>query len=128
MIRIVGNVCAPTSLRVMLRMAVGYSASVSRHAPGGVGKDPTISEDESRAAMQRAMDRAASEEISMIEALEKEYASSWSKDEGATYALVPQPRVVTMALTVSRNQKAKSDAQMRHETAIKTAERRQKAS
>ena len=84
------------------------------------------SEDDSRAAMQRAMDRAAAEEMSMIEALEEEFTSSWSKDEGTTYALVPQPLVVTMALTVSRNQKAKSDAKMRHETAKKAVERRKR--
>ena len=61
-IRVVGNVIASTSSRVMLRMCIGYSALVRHQAEKGLATSSVegLTEPQtnnSRAAMQRAIDR-----------------------------------------------------------------------
>ena len=76
----VGNVSAPTSSRVMLRMGIGYSALVRQQPETGLStasvegltKPQT---NNSRAAMQRAIDRTTVADVSAESEIEAEYSA-----------------------------------------------------
>ena len=79
-IRVVGNAIALTSSRVMLRMGIGYSALVRQQDEKGLAiasieglTEPQT--DNSRAAMQRAIDRTTSTGVSAVSVIEAEYSS-----------------------------------------------------
>ena len=137
MIRIVGNVCAPTTLRVMMRMAVGYAAYVATET--GSPSDPERlagrAEDAKQAAFQRAVDRATAGEMTAVEAMEKEFEryepsgvqSGNRRAKQQEPLQVPQPRAVTLALVAAARKKAKTDARLKHEAADRAAAARRKA-
>ena len=128
MIRIVGNVCAPTSCKVMLRMALGYAAWVRRCAEM---PSPPVSDqqtEDSAAAMERAIARAAAEELSTVATLEMEYAVTGRPEEPPEHNVaVPKPKTVSAALTAAAQAKAKTDARVRHSKAQRAADARRKA-
>ena len=133
MIRIVGNVCAPTSARVMIRMAVGYAASVHNISsiPVSAQGEPSRPEDETRAAMQRAMDRAASKELSAVEAIDRQFQEARKREhqaeKGSSQVRPTKPRTVAMALTVASRKKFRADALVRHKAAEQAAAARRRA-
>ena len=135
MIRTVGNVCAPTSLRVMLRMGIGYSAFVQQQSTTDstlasplLGKAEGRSVEDSRSALHRAVERAAAEEITMVTAMEQEYAAaSAALKPSAARGQEAKPRTVTMALASAARQKARTDARILHAKAMEAAKARQMA-
>jgi len=127
-IRVVGNVSAPTSSRVMLRMCIGYSAFVRQQvekelsiaSAEGLTDPPT---NNSRAVMQRAIDRATVTGVDAVSAIEAEYnalAATLSSDVSAK-PVITQPRVVVVVLGASQRARARAYAQVMHRTALRTA-------
>ena len=129
LVRAVGNVCAPTSCKVMIRMSLGYAAWRKRCAEV-MPTEPTpesLAED-STAAMERAMARAAASELSAASALEMEYDVAARADaEPRVKANVPKPKTVTMSLLATARAKAMSDAKVLHSKANKAADARREA-
>ena len=139
MIRIVGNVCAPTSLRVMLRLAIGYASQAALQPLGPYGSEANSdrAEEDKRAALQRALTRAAAGDITTVDALDREFDAleaslnqanpqlpAKKKQAGAA---VPKPRTVAIALTAAARKKARTDARMKHAVAVKAAAARRTA-
>ena len=129
-IRIVGNVCAPTSCKVMLRMALGYAAWMQRCAVMPTPPVPEDHPDDSTEAMERAIARAAAEELSAVAAMEMEYAAAARPAEPEPpkqQVAVPKPKTMSLALTAAAQAKAKTDARALHGKAQRSAEARRKA-
>ena len=88
LIRTIGNVCAPTSCRVMFRMAVGYSAFVRsqtelmHHVPVDAASVRDKQVEDSRAAFQRALERIAADKVSAAEAHDQSYSSAPMRPPG----------------------------------------------
>jgi hypothetical protein len=79
-IRVVGYVSAPTSSRVMLRMGIGCSTLVRQQAEKGLSTTSVEGQtkpqtNNSRAAMQRAIDRTTMAGVSAVSAIEAEYSA-----------------------------------------------------
>ena len=135
LIRLIGNVCAPTSCRVMFRLAVGYSAFVRQqaelmhHVPAETAPARDKQVEDSRAVFQRALDRVAADNISAVEALDRAYADARqaAKTDAAKRGLIEPPRVVTLSLRKARQAKARSDAKLLKAKAIQAKEARRKA-
>ncbi len=127
-IRVGGNVSAPTSSRVMLRMGIGYSALVRRQAEKGLATTSVegLTEpqtDNSKAAMLRAIDRTPVASVSAVSATEVEYIALVAT-LGNDYSAKPgitQPRVVSEVLTAAQMARAQADAQVLHRTALRAA-------
>jgi hypothetical protein len=122
-IRVVSNVSAPTSSRVMMRMGIGYSALVRQQAEKGLSitsverlTKPQI--DYNRADMQRAIDRTTVAGVSAVSAIEAEYIALVAT-LGSDYSAKPgitQPRVVSEMLTAAQRARAQANAQVLHHT------------
>jgi hypothetical protein len=128
-IRVVGNVSAPTSSRVMLRMmGIGYSAFVRQQAKKGVSiasaewlADPQ--KDNNRAVMQRAIDRATVTSVTAVSAIEAEYSAlaATSGSDVSAKPMITQPSGVDVVLTAAQRARARADAQVLHRTALRAA-------
>ena len=109
-------------------MALGYAAWVRRCAEM---PSPPVSDqqsEDSTAAMERAMARAAAEELSTVAALEMKYAVTARPEEPPKHgAAVPKPKTISLALTAAAQAKAKTDARVRHSKAQRAAGARRKA-
>ena len=132
-IRVVGNVSAPTSSRVMLRMGIGYSAFVRQQAETGSSTASAegltdLQTDNSRAAMQRAIDRATMTGVSAISAIEAEYSALAAilGSDVSGKPMVTQPRVVFVVLMAAQRARVREDAQVLHRTALRAAAARHK--
>jgi hypothetical protein len=104
-------------------MGIGYSALVRQQPETGLStasvegltKPQT---NNSRAAMQRAIDRTTMTSVSVVSAIEAEY-SAFIATLGSDYSAklgITQPRVVSEVLT-----RAQADAQVLHRTALRAA-------
>ena len=137
---IVGDMCAPTSARVMLRMAVGYSAAVQHPTTnipvdregGRQWADPhsEVMEEELQ-AIQRAVVTAAAREEPFVTAVEHEYATvraqTRPQQPPKETVDVPMPGSVALTLKRQRQQERKSRAKVRAAKAREAADARRRA-
>ena len=124
----VGNASVPTSSRVMLRMRIGYSTFVRQQAVKGMSiasaeglTDPQT--DNSRAAMQRAIDRGTITAVIAVSTIEAEYnaLTATLDSDVSEKPTITQPRVVARVLTATQRARAGADARVLHRTALRAA-------
>ena len=124
MIRIVGNVCAQHRCGSCYGLPIGYASQAALQPLGPYGSEANSdrAEEDKRAALQRALTRAAAGDITTVDALDREFDAleaslnqanpqlpAKKKQAGAA---VPKPRTVAIALTAAARKKARTDARM----------------
>ena len=135
LVKVVGNVCAPTSCSVMVRMAVGYSAWIRQQSellhylPSEAAPMTDKQVQDSTARFQRALDRAAADELTAVSALEREYAmdAAAATAERTLEKSATRPGAVTLSLLQAKQAKAKGDAKLLKAKAAKVAKARRAA-
>ena len=128
-IRVVSNVSAPTSSRVMLHMGIGYSIFVRQQATMQVSvasaKGLTdLQTDISRAAIQWAVDRATRAGVTNVSAIEAEYnaLAATIGSEVTAKCMIAQPKTVAVVFTAARRSRTRANAQLLHRFALRAAD------
>lgn len=144
-IKVVGNVCSPTSVRVMFRMGVGYTTAIQyqqsetllrQNAVRAVDKEEmteNIQKNRYR-AMSKAVEHALSGEETFIDSMEREYASLkrefQKRDTTQGDSLIAAhntPTAIQQVLQETRKKERAAREQIKRDTARRAATARRKA-